>query len=61
MTLAELGMTQERYDALMACDYLPLTEEETRAGWHFCPEWDLLLTNHNDPDGEHCSCAKEKK
>lgn len=29
-----------------------LTEKEMRAGWHFCPDWDEMLTQVCDRDEE---------
>lgn len=51
-------MEQERYIELNRTDG-PLTPEEMRQGWHFCPEWDQLLTNYKDGEGngETCSCS----
>ena len=31
----------------------PLSPAEMRAGWHYCPEWDMLLTK---PGLEPCGC-----
>jgi hypothetical protein len=31
-----------------------LTQEEVLAGWHWGPDWDLMLVG---PDGEGCSCG----
>lgn len=42
-------MTPERHSQLMRNDDLELTEEEIKAGWHFCWEEDgLLRTNDGD-------------
>lgn len=44
-------MTDERYRELDASDG-PLTIEEQREGWHFCREFDLLLTQGEQRDEE---------
>lgn len=51
-------MTPERMRVLNSAESDTLTAEEMRQGWHFCPEWDFLLVNMSDEDGdrEHCSC-----
>ena len=49
-------MTPERYDALCDNDKLPLTQQEAREGWHFCPDWDFLLIGPGMKEVEACSC-----
>ncbi len=49
-------MPNARYMQLNSAESGQLTPDEMRAGWHFCPEWDYLLTNNNDPEGESCGC-----
>ena len=49
-------MTPERYRQLNSAESDKLTADEMRAGWHFCCEWDFLLTNLHDTEGETCSC-----
>lgn len=49
-------MSWERYKQLNSAASDRLTKDEMREGWHFCPEWDFLLTNLNDAEGETCSC-----
>ena len=36
-----------------------LTQEEMADGWHYCPEWDYMLVNMNDKegDGSCCTCS----
>lgn len=57
------GMTQQRYRQLNDATNRDgevessLTEEEYKAGWHFCwSEWDGLLIHKDDPEMEACSC-----
>lgn len=39
-----------------------LTDEEIKAGWHFCPEWDYLLVGPETADTwECCTCSIKKK
>lgn len=40
----------------MSSDNIPLTEEEIKEGWHFCREFDGLLVNSNDLEGEGQFC-----
>lgn len=48
-------MNHDRYFDLQQGDTEGLTADEMRAGWHFCPEWDYMLTKFN---GEECdSCT----
>lgn len=49
-------MTHERWLELEKNQELTLTEEEIKNGWHFCPEWDGLLVNSNDDEGEGAAC-----
>ena len=55
-------MNNQRYRHLMTSND-PLTEEEIEAGWIFCCEWDGLLINRNDEEGEiqSCTCYGHKK
>lgn len=48
-------MSPERYSELEEGES-ELTSEEIAAGWHFCLEWDFMLINACDPDGEKCDC-----
>lgn len=48
-------MTTKRYAQLMK-DGTGLTQEELKAGWHFCVEWDGLLIGPGMPEMECCSC-----
>jgi hypothetical protein len=49
-------MERTRYLQLNSAESDSLTPDEMREGWHFCPDWDFLLTNYNDKEGETCSC-----
>lgn len=50
-------MTPERYKQLSSPTSDNLSEAELLEGWHFCPEWDFLLSNMKDADSEPCSCT----
>lgn len=49
-------MTPDRY-RMLDREGGRLTKEEMAAGWHYCPEWDYMLTNYNDEEGETCTCV----
>jgi len=49
-------MRQERHDALMFNVNLDLTQSEQDEGWHFCCDYDGLLSNKSDEDNEPCQC-----
>lgn len=49
-------MTSQRYRELSKSDEQDLTPEETKAGWHFCPDWDYMLIHKLDPEIEGCNC-----
>lgn len=49
-------MDKKRYCQLNSRESDKLTPQEMKEGWHFCPEWDFLLTNSNDTEGEVCTC-----
>lgn len=56
-------MTNERFQALMDNDDLPLTQAEQDQGWHFCDEFDGLLRNNAEDmaessDAFQCDCMK---
>ncbi len=48
-------MNSKRYNQLMSEESGTLTAAEMREGWHFCPEWDYLLTCLEE--GEPCGCS----
>lgn len=56
-------MTTERYNYLMWDHFgepeATLTEQEIKAGWHFCPDWDFLLIGPGDPEMDCCGCGIE--
>ena len=54
-------MNNERYRYLIENVEAELTEEEIKQGWHFCPDWDLMLIHPNMPESDCCSCFKEEK
>lgn len=52
-------MTPERMQVLNSRESDKLTAQEMREGWHFCPDWDFLLVNMNDQEGEgQCCCCE---
>lgn len=56
------GMTRDRWDSIQHAN-ADLSLEEIAAGWHFCPDWDGLLTNLNDKDNsgfEFCNCKESE-
>lgn len=55
----EETMTKERWSEIQKDQELKLTEQEINDGWHFCPEWDGLLVNSNDEEGEGAACICE--
>jgi hypothetical protein len=50
-------MTEGRYWAI-EIDNQPLTDEEKKVGWHFCPEWDEMLIGPGMKEMECCLCKK---
>ena len=52
----EATMTHERWTEVEKNQELKLTAQEIADGWHFCPEWDGLLVNSNDEEGEGAAC-----
>lgn len=52
----EATMSKERWTELEKNQELKLTEQEIADGWHFCPEWDGLLVNKHDEEGEGAAC-----
>lgn len=51
-------MIPERYKELSKSNSLPLTQEEIKAGWHFCYEYDGMLVGPG-MDVAGCLCFKE--
>lgn len=51
-------MTPERWRELESNIELKLTPEEIAEGWRFCCEFDGMLVNYNDTEGEgqYCTC-----
>jgi hypothetical protein len=50
-------VNKDRYQQLTMDESTRLTEEELQEGWHFCPEFDFLLTQGEGPEqvlGEPC-------
>lgn len=58
-------MTRERWRYLMTNIDAELAPEELAEGWHFCDEYDDLLTQGEDPEqvkGEKClNCGFDPK
>ena len=50
-------MTPERSKQLQSTESGRLTSGEMKEGWHFCPEWDFMLVNMNDKEGEGSACT----
>lgn len=50
-------MDAERY-SLVDSEWSKLTQEELRAGWHFCCEWDQMLIGPGMPEMDACLCFK---
>lgn len=50
------GMPYNRYQELQWAENVRLTEEEMKAGWHWCYEWDDMLIHPNMPEYAHCTC-----
>ena len=42
-------METKRYTELMENEGAGLTQQEMREGWHFCTDWDFLLTKFDGP------------
>lgn len=58
----DIKMKPERWEALEASNELPLTEEEIKMGWHFCPDWDGLLVGPGmTGELESCLCDLPNK
>lgn len=56
-------MDPDRYKELSCDETLELTDNEWKEGWRFCCcEWDGMLININDTEGEgqYCHCYKKK-
>jgi len=53
----ETTMTQERLDEIIKNPEADLTMEEHGNGWHFCYDWDGLLVNRYDTEGEGQACT----
>lgn len=61
--MIRIKMTPERYKELSVDLSTRLTQEEMDAGWRFCIcEWDGMLVNINDTEGEGslCTCFRDK-
>jgi hypothetical protein len=50
-------MDNKRYREIENSDTAELTAEEKAQGWHFCPDWDFMLVNSNDKEGEGAACT----
>lgn len=50
-----IGMTRERYTELVQNVGLTLTQDEVKAGWHFCYDWDWMLIHTSWEEFQDCS------
>lgn len=53
-------MTPKRAHELETNMDAQLTPEELAEGWHFCPDWDGMLVNRFDDEGEGSACLCDK-
>ena len=53
-------MTQERYEFLQENIEVSLTQEEVSQGYHFCPDYDMLLVGPGSPEVDTCTCDLEE-
>ena len=51
-------MTPERFDFLVRNHSEMLTEDEVKAGWHFCYSFDGMLIHELDEEYKYCECGK---
>ena len=56
-------MSRERYRYLNTDMDAAVTKEEFALGWHYCYDWDGLLVNAYDEEGEGscCTCYARKE
>lgn len=50
-------MDRKRYLELSFNQELQLLSEEVKEGWHFCYDWDGMLVNRYDTEGEGAACT----
>lgn len=50
-------MTPERQRRLQGKGGMSITAKEWAEGWRFCCEWDGMLVNCNDTEGEGACCT----
>lgn len=36
------------------------SEEEVKAGWHYCTDWDFMLVGPGMREWEGCTCERSK-
>lgn len=48
-------MDRQRYNDLQD-GRAELTQEEIKAGWHFCSEWDYMLVGPGMSERRYCHC-----
>jgi hypothetical protein len=51
-------MTPERMKVLESKESDRLTPQEMRDGWHFCPDWDYMLTKFESHGGCECTTCE---
>ncbi len=51
-----IGMTMKRWATLNESGE-PVSDEEFKAGWHYCCEWDFLLVGPGMPEMDSCRCV----
>lgn len=49
-------LSNARYAELMESPGLTLADDETAAGWHFCPDWGGLLVGPSMLEWDSCNC-----
>lgn len=54
-------MNKERYRELDMNPEIPFTEEEIKAGWHRCPDWDFMVVGPSSPELIGCLCNRRTK
>jgi len=48
-------MTMNRYNDLFMSGK-EITNEELSRGWHYCPDWDMMIVRKGYHEGELCLC-----
>jgi hypothetical protein len=53
-------MDRARHYELEVNPTAKLSDEELRAGWHFCPDWNFMLVGPGMRAMDACSCKEQK-